>query len=123
MVLQNKTYQFRIYPNTEQQNLFAKMFGCSRFVWNYFLNKEKEHFLKNKEKIEEERTKNFLSYFDNAKALTLLKQNPETKFWKDANSQSLQVALKNLDIAYKRFFKKQSGFPNFKKKFGKEYSR
>lgn len=120
MALQNKTYQFRIYPNTEQQHLFAKMFGCSRFVWNYFLNKEKEHFLKNKEKIEEERVKNYLSYYDNAKTLTLLKQEPETKFLKDANSQSLQTILKNLDIAYKRFFKKQGGFPNFKKKVGKQ---
>jgi len=95
MALQNKTYQYRIYPNSEQQQLFSKMFGCSRFVWNFFLNKEKEHFLKNKEKIEEERTKNYLSYYDNAKALTLLKQEPETKFLKDANSQSLQTTLKN----------------------------
>ena len=83
MPLQNKTYQFRIYPNAEQQQLLSKMFGCSRFVWNYFLNKEKEHFLNNQEKAEEERTKNYLSYFDNAKALTLLKQEPETKFLKD----------------------------------------
>ncbi len=120
MPLQNKTYQFRIYPNAEQQQLLSKMFGCSRFVWNYFLNKEKEYFLNNQEKAEEERTKNYLSYFDNAKALTLLKQEPETKFLKDANSQSLQVTLKNLDVAYKRFFKKQSGFPRFKKKLGKQ---
>ena len=108
MALQNKTYQYRIYPNSEQQQLFSKMFGCSRFVWNYFLNKEKQHFLNNQEKIEEERTKNYLSYYDNAKTLTLLKQEPETKFLKDANSQSLQTTLKNLEIAYKRFFKKQS---------------
>lgn len=120
MPLQNKTYQFRIYPNAEQQQLFSKMFGCSRFVWNYFLNKEKQHFLNNQEKTEEERTKNYLSYYDNARSLTLLKQEPETKFLKDANSQSLQITLKNLEIAYKRFFKKQSGFPNFKKKLGKQ---
>lgn len=29
----------RIYPNTEQEIALAKNFGCSRFVWNFYLNK------------------------------------------------------------------------------------
>ena len=33
----NKAYKFRIYPNKEQEVLIAKTFGCSRFVFNYFL--------------------------------------------------------------------------------------
>lgn len=33
----NKAYKFRIYPNTEQQILFAKTFGCVRFVYNRML--------------------------------------------------------------------------------------
>lgn len=35
---------------------------------------------------------------------------------KEANSQSLHVALINLESAYGRFFKKQNKFPKFKKK-------
>lgn len=31
------SYKFRIYPNTEQQTLIQKTFGCSRFVYNHFL--------------------------------------------------------------------------------------
>ncbi|WP_288343449.1 helix-turn-helix domain-containing protein, partial [uncultured Dubosiella sp.] len=28
----NKAYKFRIYPNAEQKILFAKTFGCVRFI-------------------------------------------------------------------------------------------
>ena len=31
------SYKFRIYPNTEQQTLIQKTFGCARFVYNHFL--------------------------------------------------------------------------------------
>ena len=40
----------------------------------------------------------------------------EYKFLTEVNSQSLQKALKDLDNAYSRFFKKTSGYPNFKSK-------
>lgn len=33
----NKAYKFRIYPNEAQKILFAKTFGCVRFVYNHYL--------------------------------------------------------------------------------------
>ena len=33
----NRAYKFRIYPNAEQQVLFAKTFGCVRFIYNRML--------------------------------------------------------------------------------------
>ena len=33
-----KGYKFRAYPNSKQENLIAKTFGCKRFVWNQFLD-------------------------------------------------------------------------------------
>ena len=36
-----KAYKFRIYPNEEQKNFINKTFGCSRYVYNYYLNKIK----------------------------------------------------------------------------------
>ena len=35
--VKNKAYQFRIYPNREQEELFARTFGCRRFVYNKIL--------------------------------------------------------------------------------------
>ena len=40
----NKAYKFRIYPNTEQQILFAKTFGCVRFVYNRMLADKIKHY-------------------------------------------------------------------------------
>lgn len=106
-----KGFKFRIYPNTEQEILLSKHFGCSRFVFNYFLNQRKDEYLLNKKS---------LTYYDNANMLTLLKKQEETKWLSEVNSQSLQHALKHLDTSYSRFFKKMSEFPKFKSKHAKQ---
>ena len=36
-----KAYKFRLYPSTEQKILINKTLGCSRFVYNYYLNYQK----------------------------------------------------------------------------------
>ena len=72
-----------------------------------------EYFLMRKEKAYEE-DKKTLTYYDNAKALTQLKK--ELVWLKEVNSQSLQATLKDLSLAYDRFFKKISKFPKFKSK-------
>ena len=37
MIVRQKSYMFRLYPNQEQKQLFAKTFGCSRAIWNMML--------------------------------------------------------------------------------------
>lgn len=105
------TYKFKISPNKEQEEKLNIMFGCSKFVWNYFLDLNNKIYLEAKEK---DLKKKHLNYYDCANKLTELKK--ENEWLKEASSQSLQQTLKDLDIAYNRFFKKQSGFPNFKSK-------
>lgn len=109
--LDMNTYKFKISPNKEQEKKLNTMFGCSRFVWNYFLDLNNKIYLESKEK---DLKKKHLNYYDCANKLTELKK--ENEWLKNANSQSLQQTLKDLDTAYNRFFKKQSGFPNFKSK-------
>ncbi len=107
----HKAYKFRIYPNESQKILLSKHFGCSRFVFNYFLNLRKEKYLKDNTS---------LNYYDNASALTSLKKTDEYNWLKEVNSQSLQQSLRNLDVAYNKFFKKLSNFPKFKSKNNKQ---
>jgi putative transposase len=38
----NKAYKFRLYPTKEQATLIHKTLGCTRFVFNFFLGKQKE---------------------------------------------------------------------------------
>ena len=115
-MIQNYTYKYRIYPTEEQKVIFSKHFGCCRFVYNYFLNREKEFYLNNKEDIESKRIKGHNTAFDNLKVLTQMKKQEEFSWLKEVGSHSLGIALKNLEIAYNNFFKKRAKFPKFKKK-------
>ena len=105
MKLVNKTYKFRIYPNEEQEILLAKHFGCSRFVYNYFLNERKEQYQKDKKSD---------NYYTQAKTLTDLKKKEEYEWLKEVNSQTIQFALRSLDTAYVNFFRGTAQFPKFK---------
>lgn len=105
MAIVKKTFRYRIYPTKEQATLLAKHFGSRRFVYNYFLNERKTAYLENKET---------LNYYDNAKSLTILKRHPDYTWMKEINAQTLQAALRDLDVAYNKFFHKQAKFPRFK---------
>jgi putative transposase len=105
MKLVNKTYKFRIYPNEEQEILLSKHFGCSRFVYNYFLNERKEQY---------QRDKKSDNYYKQAKTLTDLKKKQEYEWLKKVNSQTIQFALRSLDTAYVNFFRGTAQFPKFK---------
>jgi len=111
----HKAFKYRIYPNKEQQEIFAKHFGCVRFVYNYFLRQRIDFYTTNKDN-----EKKGLTLYDTLKTLTQLKKVPEFEWLKKANSQSLQQALRDLDVAYNNFFNKRAKFPNFKKKRNKQ---
>ena len=99
-----KAYRFRFYPTKTQIEKLNCTFGCVRFVYNYFLSLKQE--LYNKEKKS-------MSYNECSKVLTALKQ--EKEWLKDVDKFSLQNSLKDLDKAYKNFFR-GSGYPKFKSK-------
>ena len=103
----NKTYNFRLYPNKENQGLLSKHFGSARFIYNTMLKFRKFFY----EKFGEIPTYNELSY-----ALTHLKKLDEYSWLNEVNAQTLQATLKNLDNAYKNFFAKRASFPKFKSK-------
>jgi putative transposase len=105
-----KAYKYKLKPNNEQIVLLNKHFGSIRFVYNHFLNERKKEY---------ELNQNSINYYDNAKTLTELKKQDEYCWLKEINSQSLQDSLKNLETAYKNFFRFNKGFPKFKSKHNK----
>ena len=42
----NRAYRFRIYPDREQELLFAKTFGCCRFLYNQMLADKMQEYKK-----------------------------------------------------------------------------
>ena len=47
----NKAYKFRIYPTLEQRIIFAKTFGCVRFIYNQMLSDKIKHYEKTRQKL------------------------------------------------------------------------
>ncbi len=100
-------YQFRLYPNEEQEVLINKTFGCTRLIYNIMLAKKKEN--------------NKLSRFD------LNKEIPELyykyAFLKEVDSCALRSAIADLCNGIDKYYKKQGGYAKFKKKGCKESYR
>lgn len=107
----NKAYKFRIYPTKEQEILIAKTMGCSRFVFNRFLEKWSEAYAE---------TGTGLSYWICSSELPILKQ--EFPWLKEVDSIALQSSVRNLADAYSRFFTGQNDAPRFKSKKNKVQS-
>jgi putative transposase len=105
------TYRYRLDPTAEQECLFMQFAGARRWVWNWALNRKREHF---------HQTGKTLSYNDLAAELTQLKQQSATAWLRAIDSQSLQQALRDLENAFQQFFRrlrnreKKIGFPCFR---------
>ena len=105
-----KSYRYRLEPTEEQKVLLNKHFGSTRFIYNHFLNEKNNQY---------KETKKSDNYKKQAEKLTCLK-NEEGALWlNEVNSQCLQQSLKNLETAFKNFFKKKAKYPKFKSKKGK----
>ena len=112
-------YKFRLYPDKKQQEIFSKYFGCNRVAWNKALELREEYYKDHKN----DSSKKGLNYYDTAKLIKELKQKEEYKWLKEANSQSLQQTLMDLDKAFKAFFRRISKYPNYKKKSNRQSFR
>lgn len=101
-----RAYKYRIYPTDEQKVLFAKTFGCCRFVYNWALNLKIEAYKLEKKSVAYKEVQN--------RMVNELKK--ENQWLTEVNSQALLNSIRNLDTAYKNFFRDTHavGFPRFK---------
>ena len=100
-----KSYKIRLYPTKEQEAMMWKHIGACRYIWNYMLAYQQEQYA-NGEK--------HLSAFDMIKLLTPLKKDGEHEWLCEVSNMSLVAVCRDLDKAYKGFFKKIARFPKFK---------
>ena len=93
-----KGYIFRLYPTNKQKELIEKSFGCSRYIYNYFLGKNKE----------------YINSYESIKEIPSL---IEEKTWlKEVDSCLLRTSIFNLEDSFKRYKNKISEYPKFKSK-------
>ena len=106
-----KTFSLRLYPNSAQTRMLSNHFGAARWVYNRSLER--------KAAVYREIGKN-LSWVDLCKEITTLKRNQETVWLNEVTTAPLQASVRNLNYAFQKFFKKQSGFPAFKRRHGRQ---
>ena len=116
-------YRYRIYPTPSQKVSLAKLFGCTRSVWNDALAYCIEQYRAgNKKPKNGELQKTFI---------TQAKKTPDKHWLKEVSNIPLQQSLNDLEQAYQNFFKSCKGDrkgkpikpPKFKKRKHKQSAR
>ena len=103
-MITKRAYKYRIYPNREQRNFFAKTFGCVRLFYNMSLDDMIKIYKEKKE----------------YKDITPASYKEQFPFFKDVDSLALSNAQLNRNKAFKAFFRKQNKFPKYKTKRNKQ---
>ena len=99
----------RAYFNKTQLNTVNSTLNSCRYIYNEMLARN--------QKVYKRRGKH-LSYNDMQNLLPVMKKY---KPWlKNADSQALKYACRQIDNAYQKFFKHEAGFPQFHSKRGRQ---
>ena len=106
-----RTYQFRVYPTTQQKTTLTQWLTTCRIVYNNGLAERKNAWKTHQKSI---------SYYEQANHLKVDKQT--NQFLKAVHSQVLQDVLRRLDKTFKHFFRRvkkgeHAGYPRFKGKY------
>ena len=97
----HKAYRFRIYPNAAQRDLFARTFGCCRFIYNRMLSDKILHYQECRKMLK----------------CTPAGYKKEFPWLKKVDSLALANVQLDLEGAFNKFFREKGvGFPKFKAK-------
>lgn len=107
-----RAVKIRLYPNKTQEQTLNKVLGCYRFVYNQMLAQKQNAYKTDKTNL---KVTDLSKWFHG----TLLKD--EQYVWlKEQNTKVMKQAIRQMDVAYKNFFKQHTGFPKFKSKKDKQ---
>ena len=99
----------RAYFNKTQLNIANSTLNLCRYIYNEMLARNQKVYKRRGE---------HLNYNDMQNLLPVMKKY---KPWlKDADSQALKYACRQVDTAYQNFFKHEAGFPQFHSKKGRQ---
>lgn len=99
-------HKYRLYPTKSQETWLNKVFGCSRYVYNWGLELRSQQY---------KQTGKSDRYEGLAKKMTLLKREPQTLWLNEVPNVVLQQSLIGLEDSFRRFFKKLTRYPKKRK--------
>ncbi len=108
---QKRAYQYRIYPTDEQKKIFARTFGCARFVYNWALRLRTDAYYQEQKRI---------YYAQTSARLTELKKQSEYAWLNEVAAVPLQQSLRHLDRAFTNFFEGRAHYPKFTSRHGEQ---
>ena len=100
-----QAFKYELMPTGEQQRDMRRFSGSCRFVFNKALAMQTANHEAGNKHIRYEELANLLPAWKS-----------EFPWLKEAPSQALQHALKNIDRAFVNFFEKRADYPRFKKR-------
>ena len=112
--IRNICLKIRLYPTNEQQLYFNNCFGCTRFVYNYYLNERDEFYKKNvKDITDKSLRKQIYETFEETPLLKLKERNP---WLKKVEACPLVIAKDMVWNSYNNYFKGFTNHPKFHSK-------
>jgi putative transposase len=103
----HKAFRHRLVPTAEQEQKLRQFAGARRFIWNWALQQRREYYRE---------TGKTLPAKELSARLTALKEQPETAWLREMDSQLLQPVLADLGQAFSNFFARRARYPRFKSK-------
>ena len=110
-------YRIKIFPKEEQKKMIHKSFGCTRFIYNWCIDRISENY---------NETKKTLSSIELQKEIVILKKQVEYSWLNEVSANMLKQITIDCSNAYKRWFKliKQNnnikGKPRYKSRKSKQ---
>ena len=107
-----RAIKIRLYPSKTQEQVLNSVLGCYRFVYNHMLVRKQEAYNTDKTNLGlTQLSKHF--YHE-------LRKDEQYEWLKEQNTQVMSQAIRQMLVAYDRFFKQYNGFPKFKSKKDKQ---
>ena len=115
----SKAYKFRVNPTETQSAQIDRDFLAARWVYNRGLDMISRAYSERKER---------LSYVGVSRQLTVFKKREGCAFLREASSDVLNQALRNLDTAFANFFRnvkagRKPGYPKPKNRYSRQSVR
>lgn len=104
-------YRIKIFPNEEQKKMIHKNFGCSRFIYNWCIDRITNYY---------NETKKMISKYQLANELVLLKKHQDFYWLNEVSADMLKNTIFDCFKAYKNWFsimkknKTMKGKPRYK---------
>lgn len=102
-------FKFRLYPSPEQEAELLKTIGVCRLVYNLALEQRRDHWRRF-----QAATGSAISFASQSRELTELRA--QCHWIAEVERATVEQSLRDLDMAFRRFFAGLSGYPRFRRR-------